>query len=396
MDTTRTFDKIVDALARKPRYLENVGGTRSGKTFAELQLLVYLVERDPFPSVNSIVSESLPHLKLGAIADFKVILKSDNKWDERRWNATENFYTFPNGAVIQFFEARNIGKALGPARDRLLIIEANHIAWEIAQQLMARTRDMVWWDYNPAAPFWATEQFADEPRIERTHSTYLDNDFLTESQVYDIERNKRDPRWWRVYGLGLMGQLEGVIYNFTQIDEMPDPHGLVEVYGMDFGYTNDPSTLVRVLADTRRKVLYIDEVLYRTHMLNSDIIAFMRENNISRTTEIFADCAEPKSVDEIAYAGFNCKPCYKGREIVEQIQFVQGYEMRITTRSINTIREARNYAWLKDKDGRTLNAPNKGEHFDHALDALRYAVFTKLGTFKRPLKGGKPRTANAW
>lgn len=401
---TNVFTQLVESVGREGvRIVSSCGGTRSGKTFSALQFLYLLSASDTKPTITSIVSETLPHLKKGAIRDFETIIGHSLDSDPR-WKATDHTYTFPSGARIEFFGVDNSAKVHGPARDRLLENEVQNIDYETHRQLAVRTRDFILMDYNPTHSFWANERVETREDCVTIHSTYRDNydrdtgaSLLTDAQVREIESNRTDSNWWRVYGEGKVGVLDGLIYpDFEQVDAMPDASNLVELYGLDFGYTNDPSTLVRVLADTRRKVLYIDEVLYRTHMLNSDIIAFLKESHISRVAEIFADSAEPKSVDEITFAGFNCKGCYKGRTVVEQIQFLKGWTLKVTKRSVNIIRELRGYSWLKDKDGRTLNEPNKGAHLDHALDALRYAVYTKFATFKRPLTGGRAKTGSAW
>lgn len=378
MQTTKTFSKLVHALNRvpMPRYIDNEGGTRSGKTFSELQLLIAIVESDPFQSVNSVMSETMPHLKLGAIRDFERILKTDKKWNESAWNKTDKIYTFPNGAIIEFFSADNIGKVLGPARDRLLLIEANHIPFDIARQAFVRTTRLILWDYNPASSFWVHEHYKNDPDCVSIHSTYLDNDFLSPEQIKEIERGKSDPNWWRVYGLGLLGKLEGQIYDFEQIDSLPDPTGLVEVYGMDFGFTNDPTTLVHILIDTGRKIIYADELCYQRGMLNSDIASMMQENEILRNAMVFADCAEPKTIEELYQYGFNILPCYKATKKADQIQIMRGYQHRITKRSTNLIREHRGYVWAQDKEGRPLNEPIAFN--DHCEDALRYGVIGYL------------------
>lgn len=400
MEFTNVFTMLVDAASRTPRYVSSCGGTRSGKTYSALQFFFLLVASDTKPTINSVVSETFPHLKRGAIRDFKQLLGEDFREDW--WSRSDNAYTFPSGATIEFFSADSPAKVHGPARDRLFINEAQNIPYEIARQLFVRTKELILIDYNPTRSFWVNELIEPSPECITIHSTYLDNcnrrtgrSMLTEAQVREIESNRRDANWWRVYGEGLVGQKMGLIYpDFEQVDELPLGEGLVECYGLDFGYTNDPTALVRVLADTRRRVLWVDEMLYRTHMLNRDIVAFLRSVGVRQGVEIFADCAEPKSIDEIHFAGYNCKPCYKGRALVEQLQFLQGWELKVTKRSVNLIKELRNYTWAEDKDGRVLNVPI--DLWNHALDALRYAVFTKHGTFKRPLTGGKPRTANAW
>lgn len=401
---TNVFSQLVAGAEKTARYVSSCGGTRSGKTFSALQFLLLLVSSDKSATVNTVVSETFPHLKRGAIRDFETIIGHPLK-DDPAWSITESTYTFPhNGAKIEFFSVDNSAKVHGPARDRLFVNEAQNVEYETARQLFVRTRDLILLDYNPTHAFWLNEKIEPLPECVTIHSTYRDNydratgeSMLSAAQIREIESNRTDENWWRIYGEGLTGRLEGLIYpDFEQIDSMPEDPELVDLYGLDFGYTNDPSTLIRVKVDTRRRVIYADQLLYERGLLNSEIVDRLRAQGVPRSAEIYADSAEPKSVDEIAAAGFNCKGCFKGKTVVEQIQFIKGFSLKITKRSVDMIRELRNYSWLKGKNGEFLNEPNKGQHYDHALDALRYAVFSRLGQFKKPLRGGKPKTARAW
>lgn len=383
---SRNFtEKLLPAWNQHPRYLDSCGGARSGKTYSILQMLALKAiaeASDGSPArITSVVSETLPHLKRGAIRDFKSIMQSWNVWRDRSWNRTDNIYTFPNAGIIEFFSADSPGKVHGPARDRLFINEAQNIDYETARQLFVRTRDRIIFDYNPVREFWAHEKIQGRPECVSIHSTYRDNNFLTPEQVAEIESNKDSVNWWRVYGEGLVGQAEGVIFDFTQIDRMPEAGNMIETYGLDFGFSNDPSVLVHILIHTGRKEIYADQIEYRTGMLNRDIIRTLDVYKISRTAAIYGDASEPKSIAEIAQAGYNCKPCYKATRKAEQIAFMQQYKMFITKRSVEGIKEARNYCWMKDKDGRPLNEPQA--ICDHFMDALRYGVYTPFADFKK-------------
>ena len=377
---TPVYYKTMDAICRTDRYVSSCGGTRSGKTFANLQALFELAIQDEVPTLTSVVSETFPHLKRGAIRDFPVAL--GDLWDDKAWNKSESLYTLPNGSVIEFFSADAPSKVHGPARDRLFLNECQNIPYEIARQLFVRTRGLVLLDYNPTASFWGNEQVESRPDCITIHSTYLDNSFLTPEQVREIEANRHDANWWKVYGLGEFGTLEGVIYTFDLIDELPEPGGLREVYGMDFGFTYDPTAIVHILADTRNKIAYIDEVAYRTGMLNADISSALREQNIPRHIRIWADAAEPKSIAEIGRdTGLQIKPSNKTAptqkgKVTFQLQWMQGWRLCVTKRSTNWIKEARNYTWAKDRDGNLLNEPI--DLWNHLMDATRYALYSEL------------------
>lgn len=359
------------------RYISNCGGTRSGKTYSILQLLNYVVaNKDAAGDVTSVVSETLPHLKKGAIRDFERIIGHPLRFDAR-WNESDHTYTYTNGAKIEFFSVDAAGKVQGPARKRLFVNEANHIKYETFRQLDIRTTAVVFIDYNPTAEFWAMTRVENLPECITIRSTYKDNEFLTPEQVRAIESNRTDANWWRVFGEGLVGVNEGVIYSFEQIDELPDPSGLVETYGMDFGFTHDPSVLVHTLIDTAQRRVYFDEVFYQRGMLNADMIAAMESAGVPRSNVmIFADCAEPKTIEELYRAGWNVLPCYKATKKAEQVQILRGYQHFITKRSVNAIREHRGYVWAQDKEGNNLNEPIAFN--DHFEDAARYSVMSYL------------------
>ena len=198
----------------------------------------------------------------------------------------------------------------------------------------------------------------------------------------EIEANKDDANWWKVYGLGLLGSLEGVIFDFSLIDALPEPGGLREVYGIDFGFTHDPTAIVHVLADTGRKVAYLEQVEYQRGMLNGDIAAVLRSQGIGRGTRIWADAAEPKSIAEIGRdTGLNVVASNKsaptrGSRLTFQLQWMQGWQLRVTKASVDLIKELRNYTWAKDRDGNLLNEPI--DTWNHAVDAARYALYSEF------------------
>ncbi len=376
MQTSNVFSRNLDAVVcyRPPRFVVNKGGTRSGKTYSILQLWYLMVAADTGPTINSVVSETLPHLKRGAIRDFQQILSAENLWSDHHWNKTDSIYTFPhNSAVIEFFGAESPDKVHGPSRDRLFLNEAQNIAYDVARHLFVRTRGQVFIDYNPTGEFWVDQHVIGSGRERLIHSTYLDNRFLSAEQVAEIESNRRDENWWRVYGLGETGRLEGVIYDFRQVDAIP-----VEItnflYGLDFGFTNDPNAIVRIAL--QGDDLWLDEVCYQKGLLNSDIAAILAGADVrKRSDDIYADSADPKSIEELYRYGYNVKPAPKGPDsILAGIHCVKRFNLHVTARSVNLIRELRNYKWDTDKHGVALNKPV--DVWNHALDAVRYAVFS--------------------
>lgn len=383
MDTrfSPLFWRLYDAALTHPRYISMPGGTRSGKTYSILQLLHRLIPKADRPGdISSVVSETLPHLKRGAIRDFERIVGHPLKADPG-WNASDYTYTYPNGAKLEFFSADTSDKVLGPGRKRIFLNECNHIGWETARQLFVRTTGLIILDYNPAATFWAIERIEPRDNCIVIRSTYKDNPFLTQATIDEIESNQDDPNWWRVYGLGLLGQLEGVIYDFEQIDDLPDPAGLVEVWGLDFGF-HDPTAIVRILADHKKKIAYIRQIAYRSNLKNDPIADILAAQHIPRNVRIWADAAEPKSIAEIGdRARVQIKACDKSAPVKSdkrkfQIQWLQGWRFMVTKDSVDVVRELRNYTWESDADGRPTDVPT--HKFSHSPDAIRYALYSEF------------------
>lgn len=373
MHTSRTFDKIVTALAQGPRFLDNRGGARSGKTIAEMQIAAILADSDRTPTVTTVGSDTLPHLKIGAIRDFKFAMQDAGMWDEARWSKSESRYTFRTGSVVEFLGINDApGKALGPARHRLILNEANLLQWDVVRQMIARTSGLVMYDYNPAAPFWGTEELPKRDRYALVHSTYKDNQYIPAEVRREIEANRDTGNWWRVYGLGLIGQVEGQVFDFKVVDRMPDPEGYKESWGMDFGFTHDPTAVVRCLVHTGRREIYVEEMLWQTGMTNPEIAAALKGMGITRVgVTVWADAAEPKSIAEIAGRGCNVRACDKRVKVHEQLQALRGWTIYVTRRSVHMLDEGRKYLFKQRSDGTYANEPI--DFFNHSIDALRYA-----------------------
>jgi len=248
MIQTKIYDANAEAWHSNKRRALSEGGTYSSKTYSILQLLIIIAKGAKFKLLISVVSESLPHLRKGAIRDFFNILDEDEK-NNKNWNATEHIYNFGN-SKIEFFGADESDKIRGPRRDILFINEANNIPWETARGLDIRTKKFTFADWNPVSEFWAHEHWIGQPENVYIHSTYQDVlDVLSPEVVANIESNKdKDPNWWNVYGLGRLGKIEGLVYPYFEIvKELPQGDYF---HGLDFGYSNDPSVLVKnVLID---------------------------------------------------------------------------------------------------------------------------------------------------
>lgn len=350
------------------------GGTSAGKTYGILPIEIDFAAKHPNTSI-SVVAESVPHLKRGAIKDFKEIMINTNRWIDSHWHSTDSRYTFSNGSYIEFFSADNGAKLRGGRRDRLYMNEVNNMNFSVYTELAVRTKGSVTMDWNPTSPFWFHEELQNDHDVDFLIINYTDNEACPQSAIDFILKAKEKSKtskywenWYNVYGLGLLGSLDGVIFsNWTQLDKIPN-EAIIFSRGMDFGYTNDPTTIVDIYKFNGGLVL--DERLYRTGMLNSDIAKFDKtepNNNIY----VIADSAEPKSIQELRISGMRIKPAAKGRDsIVHGIQLLQQYDLYITSRSTNLIKELRNYTWDVDKDGNKLNKPI--DTYNHLLDSVRY------------------------
>ncbi|WMM74457.1 terminase large subunit [Rhodococcus pyridinivorans] len=369
----------ISSLRRRLRIIQ--GGTSASKTFSILAYLIHTAQSNANLLI-SVVSESLPHLKLGAIRDFKLIMKMQKYWDENAWSKGEFIYNFPNGSMIEFFSVDS-SKAHGPRRDVLFLNECNNVTYEVYTQLETRTRKLVILDFNPVATFWVHEQVMPHNPHDFLKLTYKDNEALEPAIVRSIESRKHNTNYWRVYGLGEVGVLEGQIYpDWLQIDEIPEEARLRR-RGLDFGYTNHPTGLVDVYEWNDAYIL--DEQLYRTGMKNPQIATFIQGLH-SPETLVIADSAEPKSIDDISDHGVPIVGAEKGadsiRNGIDAVQFVKVY---MTKRSVNLIKEQRNYVWKTDRTGKALNEPI--DLWNHLLDAARYALVDLIGNPIQPFPG---------
>ena len=360
----------------KYRIIANKGGTRSTKTWSLLQLMLTIATSQRV--LVSVVSESMPHLRKGAMRDFEQILEGAQAKEDKHYthNRTGHVYGFPNGGKIEFFSADSYTKVHGAQRDILFINECNNLEYEIFRQLAIRTSDTIFLDWNPRSRFWFEEHLEGREDCTLIHSTYKDNPFLTPMQIAEIESNRTDSNWWRVYGLGETGSVEGLVYTNWQISQSYPTDYKREFICIDFGFTNDPTAILRVRLSGGE--LWIHELCYQRGMLNSDIVKVLKSNNVGRSASIVCDSAEQKSIAEINnLGGYHAIACTKGKGSIEAgISMVQAYKLNVTQDSLGTIDELRNYSWRRGIDGNYLNVPV--DKYNHSLDALRYGVTTFL------------------
>ena len=339
------------------------GGTRSGKSFSVIYYLIDLCHKYGGIEID-ICRNTFTALKSTAWKDFKSVLIKHDLYHKDLHNKTDKFYNL-NGNIISYYGADDPAKIHGRARDVLWLNEANQLTETTVDQLLPRTRYKIIMDYNPAMP---TEHWLD-PYIDEYPpiiTTYKDNPHLTKDQILDIESKKNNTYWWSVYGTGQRTKPTGVI--FENWIESTFDESLPFIWGMDFGYVNDPTTLIKVAKEDNR--LYVKEYLYEKG-LSTDQIANMLSEITGPEETIIADNAEPRLIAELWDKGFKIYPCTKGKDSIRNgITQIQDYTMYVDPSSINVKKELNNYVW-NTKNDNIINVPV--DNWNHAMDALRYA-----------------------
>ena len=392
---TTAINKMLKMTARK-RVIQ--GGTSSGKTYGVIPILIdKLIKTSRLKC--TVVAETLPAVKEGALDIFKTVMFDTNRWIESNWNASTLTYTFMNGSRIQFKSYDSVGKAKASGkRDILFLNEANHIAYEIADALMIRSKE-TWIDFNPDNEFWVHKETLKEPNSEFCLINFEDNEALPKETLEDllIKKSKafHNPNlpypdifkpenikseywanWCKVYIYGQIGSLDGVIFtNWKTIDSVPLDARLVG-YGLDFGYSNDPTAIVEIYQWNGKRIL--NEICYQKELSNSQISKLIKTKHA-----VYCDSAEPKSIRDLQLLGLTAKAVSKGSDSINfGIKIMQDNEYLVTSNSINLINELRKYAWEKDRStGQKTSKPI--DSFNHAIDAVRYHEMMVLGIGKK-------------
>jgi phage terminase large subunit len=360
------------------------GGTSASKTFSILPILIDRAIKTPDLEI-SVVSESIPHLRRGALKDFLKIMMALGRYNDNQFNKSTLKYTFVNGSYIEFFSVDQPDKLRGARRNVLYVNECNNVDFDSYYQLAIRTSGEIWLDYNPSSLFWVDRELLTQDDVDFITLTYLDNEALSDTIVKEIESAKEKAKtssywenWWQVYGLGQTGSLEGVCIPEWQEINLPTEARLL-CYGMDWGYSNDPTSLIAMYKYNDAYIF--DELIYQKGLLNSDISDLLKTNGVNDI--VYADSAEPKSIAELNSYGHNVLPVTKGRDsIVYGLNLINQNKVYVTSRSKNLINELQNYIWMTDKQGNKLNKPI--DAYNHAIDAMRYAMTSQL---ENPHKG---------
>lgn len=366
VNTTITFDNLLSA---RERITQHIGGTRSGKTYAILQYLI--VQGLQSKNDITIVRKTVPSLKRSVIKDFKDIMVDVGVWESDSYNISDRIYQFGNGSTINFLNTDDPDKLRGVKSDILFIDEASEIDEESYFQLSIRCQGQIILAFNPTvSPYhWLREM----EECQRFTTTYKNNPYLPREMVKQIEALKdKNPKYWKIYGLGEYAPNDKAIFTFQIVDEVPIEE-LVAI-GMDFGYSNDPTAVIAV--HRKGDMLYLRELLYEKGLVTKDIVDRLDKLNVG-STEIWADSAEPRLIEEIYRSGFNIKPVKKGPDSIKfGIGVLQNYGLCVERSSQNLINELYSYEWATDKYGIQLDKPQGG--LDHLIDSLRYVAMMRL------------------
>lgn len=357
------------------------GGTSAGKNFAIIPILIDKAIKEKGILI-SIASESLPHLKRGAITDFINIMKDTGRWNEESfYRSSPCYYQFYNGSKIEFISAGNAKTLKGARREYLYVNEADHCSFQAYSEMASRTKNGIWIDWNPSSPFFFHEHLQGNKNMEHIIVTYEDNEGCPESAKAYIEQAKEKAatseywaNWYKVYGLGQMGTLANQVYEFNIVDSIPTDAKFLSI-GLDFGFSNDPSAAIKLFKYNGE--LYVDQLLYSTNLTNADIYNRLITIPVTRDDLVVADSSEPKSIYELNQYGLKgIKGVKKGKDSIDfGINLIKSHKLNVTSRSLDLIKELRGYCWDKDTTGKLINKPVGS---DHALDAMRYAAMETL------------------
>jgi phage terminase large subunit len=367
----------------------NQGGTSSGKTYSIIQVL-FCKACENEKQVITIVGQDMPNLNAGALRDALKIYNSSVALQSmvKRYNKTERLFEFYNGSLIEFRSYENAQDAKSGKRDYLFINEANGIHWNVYIELSLRTKQKVFIDYNPNNTFWVHNQLIGKPGVQLIISDYRHNPFADQKVIDKIESLKSvDIELWKVYARGLTGRIIGLVFNNWHICEAIPVDAKFISGGLDFGFTNDQTGFIMIYRQNGE--LWVEEIIYETGLTNPDIAAKLKEAGISKSMEIVADSAEPKSIEELRRLGWYITPAKKGPDSIKHsIDILKRYKINICRKSINLRNELERYKWRTDRSGKTLNEPV--DSFNHLVDPLRYVALNKLKTTKSAPKSKLP------
>lgn len=382
IQTTEIYNRLDGAAAEGYTAISLQGSARSGKTYNVMIWLILYALRVPHIKI-SVVRATLPALKGSVLEDFNTIMHQLGVYNDRHFNKTDLVYWFRSCSTIEFFSASDEQRLRGRKRDILFVNEANELSAIQFQQLKMRTSRLTIIDYNPSfsEEHWIAKDFNRDPRTYHFVSTYKDNPFLEQTIIDEIESlQSKNKSLWQIFGEGKMAQIEGLVFtNVETIATLPE-HIKRTFIGIDFGFTNDPTAIVEVAYD--RQALYLNEVCYRTQMLQQDIIRVLKQHP---RTKVISESADPRLIEEIYRAGIDIHAVKKYPGSIEAgVAWMLQHPIRVTAHSTNVLKELHNYVYSQDKEGKLLNTPV--DAYNHAIDATRYVCMTQwMAGKKKPI-----------
>lgn len=366
---TEVFEKNAKAYVDGYRYIINQGSARSSKTYSILQLLHFIAKK-PKKRIISVVSKTLPHLKRGALRDFQDYLITTGQYDDKAYNRSTLTFKFGD-SIIEFFSVDQPEKVYGASRDILFVNEVNSISEDIFRQLAIRTKEKIFVDFNPTHEFYIHTDYMKRPNAKFIHSTFRQNPYLSKEIINELlTAGERNENFRKVFVEGEIGSIEGVVFENWEVGEFDN--SLQVVYGQDYGFVNDPTTLVRIAIDKKRKKLYICECYYLKGLTTSQIYELNKMH--AGQNLIVADSAEPRLIEELRARGNNIVAAKKGQGSVSAgLLSMLDYKIIVDPNSHNLMSELRNYVWLDGRSKIVIDA------YNHCIDAARYA-FTHLNS----------------
>ena len=369
----KTTDVFLSNRNAETDIIINQGGTSSGKTYSILQnLFLHAIENDR--CIITVAGQDIPNLKVGPIRDAHNIIEQTEGLTNYilEYNKSDRVFTFVNGSIIEFKSYDDSQDAKQGKRDYLFLNEANGVDKVIWDELYIRTKKRSYIDYNPNNEFWVHTDLIGKPNVTLIISDHRHNTFL-DQKIHDKIEAIEDPELYKVYARGLTGKLEGVIFRDYNVVSAVDIDAKLIGYGLDFGFSNDPTALVALYSHSGE--LIVDELIYEKGLLNVHISDLMRELGVNG--RIVADSAEPKSIAELGAYGWQIEGAKKGPDSIRQsINTLKRYKLNVTQRSSNLKKELNGYKWKQNKDGKLDNEPV--DFLNHAIDALRYASLNIL------------------
>lgn len=364
---TVVFEKNWEAINSDARFIVNQGGSRSSKTYSICQALTIFCLNNP-NTVVSIIRKTSPALMATVARDFFEVLKSLSIYDENNYSKMERIYTFDNGSMVEFFSADDSQKLRGRKRDIAWINEANELLYDDFQQINLRTSNKIVVDFNPSEIDSYLYAFPQDKSV-MIHSTYKDNPFLEQRLIDEIENYKNtDEDYYTIFALGQRAYSRENVYKRWDLSNTRPEHLTNFIYGIDYGYQH-PTAMVKLWYNTKEREVFIEELIYESHLTSNDIVARMNDLNIDKSVVIVSETARPEIIADIRQSGYRIVEAIK--DVKDGINTVKTFKTLVSTSAHNIQKENQNYKYKKYNGVVTEEVV---KDYDHAMDAIRYGL----------------------